>query len=235
MTGRSRWVFAGGLLAAVLAGCEDGKPNHASAPAHPSARIALIHDDGSLPRACGARQIASRALAFEDAFNRGDAAALDDLVADAAHFQWFTVSDGGIHTQRGFGAEGRTSAREVSPPDQRPRLVPYLLARHRRGERMRLLEITVTYVPPRAWFPNIADQVGGITFTTRRDGPDFPALGGSNRIGGGKAGFRCADGRLLAWSMGLDAAHAPSRTEQRQCRNGRRDRVPPGRTIVCTT
>jgi hypothetical protein len=197
----------------------------------------VLHDNGSLPRQCGVRRTASRALAFEDAFNRGDEKALDSLVADTDHFQWYSVTDWGARTKRGFGAEGRTSALEVSPPDQRPALLRYFATRHRRGERMRLTEIQMTRIPPHGWFPSIAQDVAGITFTLRRDGPDFGALGGDNRVGGGKAGLGCSDGRLLALSMGLDAAHAPPAQEQRLCRKGKRART---RTrsarlvIVCT-
>lgn len=237
--GRLQWVIAGALAATAVAGCDDGAPGHSRPAARATVPIVVSYDDGSLPRRCGVRTAASRVLAFEDAFNRGDQDALDSLVADAGHFQWYTVADGGAHRNRGYGAEGRTSAREVSPPDGRPKLLRKLAERHRRGERMQFLEIQVIRIPPRSWFPSIAQEVAGIEFTIKRDGPDFAALGGGNRLGSGKAGFGCSDGRLLALSMGLNAAHAPDRLMQWLCRKGRhkRDGVRPGsprRVVACT-
>jgi hypothetical protein len=247
VVGRLQWVIAGALAAAAVAGCDDQAPSRsASAPrpavpvaARPTVPIVVSHDDGSLPRTCGVRATATRALAFEAAFNRGDQRALDSLVADAGHFQWYSVSDAGTRRERGYGAEGKTSAREVSPPDGRPRLLRDFAERHRRGERMQFLQIQVIRIPPRGWFPSISQEVAGIEFTIMRDGPDFTALGGSNRLGSGKAGFGCSDGRLLALSMGLQAAHAPHPLEQWLCRKGTRKpgRVRPGprrKVVACT-
>jgi hypothetical protein len=243
VVGRVQWMIAGlAAAAAAVSGCDDttARSHPASSSARPTATIVVSHDDGSLPRACGVRSTAARALAFEDAFNRGDQDALDSLVADADHFQWYAVADWGTRRRNGgYGAEGKTSALEVSPTDGRPKLMREFADRHRRGERMQFLEIQVIRVRPRSWFPSIDQDVAGIDFTIKRDGPDFRALGGRNRLGAGKAGFSCADGRLLALAMGLNAGRAADPREQWLCRKGRhlRDRVrpeSPRRVVACT-
>jgi hypothetical protein len=237
--GGSRWLLMGALLSAALVGCDDGGDERPGPAPRLSARIVVSHDDGSLPRQCGVRTTAERVLAFEDAFNRGDARALDSLVADADHFQWYAVADGGTGRDGGYGGEGRTSAREASPPDERGKVLRELVERARRGERMQFLEIQVGRVAPRSWFPNIDQEVTGIEFTIKRDGPDIAALGGENRLGGGKAGFGCSDGRLLALATGMQLAHAPDSATQWLCRKGRRQREhvrpeTPRRVVACT-
>jgi hypothetical protein len=193
-----------------------------------------------MPRACGVRRTAERVLAFEAAFNRGDAEALDSLVADAGHFQWYAVADGGTRGDGGYGGEGKTSAREVSPPDEREKVLRQLVERQQRGERMQFLEIQVSRARPREWFPGIDQDVAAIEFTIKRDGPDIAALGGDNRLGGGKGGFGCSDGRLLALATGVQLARAPDPASQWLCRTGRRqrDRVRPAkprRVVTCTS
>src|SRR5438093_135847 len=86
--------FAAGIaLVALMVGCDS---NGASAPprAGPAPNIVVTRDDGSMPRRCGAKRTASRVVAFIDAFNRGDAEALDRLIADREHFQWYSAGAG---------------------------------------------------------------------------------------------------------------------------------------------
>src|SRR5256885_2012074 len=120
--------FAAGIaLVALMVGCDSNEP---STPprAGPAPNIVVTRDDGSMPRRCGVKRTASRVVAFIDAFNRGDADTLDRLIADRAHFQWYSSSVG----SRAFTAEGMTSAIDELPPkkDGRPALLRYLANRN---------------------------------------------------------------------------------------------------------
>jgi hypothetical protein len=160
--------------------------------------------------------------AFVDAFNRGDAGGLDQLVSDRDHFQWYSAVEGHGQHARTFTTDGLTSAvdgREGRPhhADGRPALLRYLADRHSAGERMRLLHVQVTHIPPRGWFPSIVDDVAGVDYSIRLNAPDLAQFHGRNTLAGGKAGFGCSDGRLLAWSMGLDTAGGRQAGAQRLC------------------
>ena len=199
-------------IAALAVGCDDeGHPAPQQSP-RPAPRIVVSRDDGSLPRRCGVVRTATRVAAFLDAVNRGDAPLLERMVADRDHFQWYSFSAGHGRRMRGFETNGLTSARddaEGRPPPHvngRPALMRYLAGRHPAGERMQLLELQITRIPPRGWFPSITYDVAGIDFLVRVDAPDLTSFPGHNRLAGGKGAFGCSDGRLLAWTMSLDTA-----------------------------
>jgi hypothetical protein len=210
-------------LAALVAGCNKDGPNPATGAASATASIVVLRDDGSLPRRCGVRRTVSRLAAFVDAFNRGDAGQLDQLVSDRDHFQWYSAVEGHGKRARAFTANGLSSAVDTGsggpgpPTDGRPALLNYLARRKRMGERLRLVEVKVTGIRPRAWFPNIADEVAGVEFSIRLEAPDLASFSGHNTLAGGKAGFGCSDGRLLAWSIGLDTAGGRQADAQRLC------------------
>jgi hypothetical protein len=228
--------FAVGIaVVALMVGCDS---NGRSAPpqATPAADIRVTHDDGSLPRRCGVKRTASRVVAFIDAFNRGDADGLDRLIADREHFQWYSSGAGHGTRSRGFTTDGMTSARDQLPPrpDGRPALLRYLANRNRLGERMRLVQVKITRIPPRAWFAGITDEVAGVEYSVTLDAPDFASFPGRNRLAGGKGGFGCSDGRLLAWSMGLDTAGRRLAGAAGLCRVASRIHEPPRRVVACT-
>lgn len=169
-------------------------------------RVIVARDDRSLPSRCSVRVVADGVNRFLDALNRGDTRSLDQLIAERARFQWFSAGEAGTAGERDFTATGERSAGSDSPgQDQRPILLRYLAARHRRGERMRLLEVSVSRIRPRRWFPAIDEDVAGVEYTMHLDSRDFGALGGENHIASGKGGLACRDHRILAWSFGLQA------------------------------
>jgi hypothetical protein len=144
---------------------------------------------------------------------------------------------------RTFTTTGLTSAVDASAgkpgpqADGRPALLRYLANRHRAGERMHILTVKVTRIPPRAWFPSIVDDVAGVEYSIRLDAPDLASFPGRNRVAGGKGGFGCSDGRLLAWSMGLDTAGSRSVRAEGLCRPAGRIAAaegPRGRIVACT-
>jgi hypothetical protein len=202
--------------------------------------MAVTRDDGRLPHRCGVRRTASRVVDFLDAFNRGDAAALDGLIADRQHFQWYSSSEGSGRRSRTFSATGVTSDLEGpggGPPsrsDGRPALLRYLADRSKRGERLRLVQVKVTRVAPRSWFQSITDDVAGVEYSVRLDAPDLAGFAGRNRLAGGKGGFGCSDGRLLAWSMGLDTTGGRMARAERLCRVTARIKRPARRVIACS-
>jgi hypothetical protein len=243
MGGRTAAAAVGVAIAGLAGGCNTGGHSGSSrATAAPAVTppTVVVRDDGSLPTRCSVRRTVARVAAFVDAFNRGDAERLDRAIAEREHFQWYSSNEGHGKRGRGFNADGLTSAAdrgEGAPPhtDGRPALLRYLANRSRAGERMRLLQVQVTHIPPRSWFPSIVDDVAGVEYSIRLDAPDLAAFPGRNRLAGGKGGFGCSDGRLLAWSMGLDTAGGREERATRLCRLVSRvkDRAKP-RILACT-
>src|SRR3954466_1877558 len=87
----------------ALAGCDtDARP----ALPRTLPPIFITRDDGSLPARCGVRRTTSRVLAFIDAFNRGDSAALERSIADREHFQWYSANAGRGRRYRSYNATG---------------------------------------------------------------------------------------------------------------------------------
>lgn len=203
-------------IAALGAGCDSRSVGGAAATKNGagshSPSVVIVHDDGRLPPECSVSRTASRVNAFVDAFNGGDGRRLDALIADRRSFQWFSTTEAGARGKRSYTGTGMSSSLSASSEDQRPALLRHLASRHSQAERWRLIEVLVSDIPPRGWFPNVADEVAGVDYTIRRDARDFAALGGGNRIGSGKGAIRCSDGRVLAWSMSLDAKRRPRRT-----------------------
>lgn len=122
---------------------------------------------------CTRAQARAAFNAFLVAFDRGDYAKLDSLFVGEPDFQWFSSN-----------APGR---RLNSTADDRDSLVPYFRARHRRGDRLRLLDFHFTGRSPH-W--------SGFWFDLRRRSRDFragrwfPTTGkGAVVCDGGRASF----------------------------------------------
>lgn len=216
---------------ASLAGCSEH--GHSSPPTGPA--IVVTRDHGTLPARCAVRRSALRVAAFIEAFNRGDATALDRTIADSKHFQWYSVNEqGGLH-RRAFNATGPSSAvYDTAPRDDRPALLRYLASRSKAGERMHLVQVMVSRVRPRQWLPSIGDDVAGVQFEVTLDSPDLASFPGPNRLAAGKGGFSCSDGRLLVWSMGLDTTGGRKARAELLCRRASRVRLNARRVIACS-
>jgi hypothetical protein len=227
---RLRLAACTALLAVVVAGCDTNGQTASPRKLRP---ILVTRDDGSLPARCGVRRTTSRVLAFMDAFNRGDSEALDKAIADREHFQWYSATAG---VKRTFGATGVSATIDDASPqkDERPALLRYLASRSRAGERMHLVQVMVSRVPPRSWFQNITDEAAGVEYSVRLTAPDFASLPGRNRLAGGKGAFGCSDGRLLVWTMGLDTANGSAMHKELLCRRASRVREDARRVVACT-
>jgi hypothetical protein len=217
----------------ILAGCDT---HGQTAPPRELRPIVVTRDDGSLPARCGVRRTTSRVLAFIDAFNSGDGAALDRSIADREHFQWYSVNEEGGKRRRSFNATGISAAVDGAAPekDQRPELLRYLANRGRAGERMHLVQVMVSRIRPHDWLPNVADEAAGVEYSVRITAPELAAFPGRNRLAGGKGAFGCSDGRLLMWTMGLETANGSPMHNELLCRPASRVREDARRVIACS-
>lgn len=213
----NRGLVAVNVAAAICAfGC-GGSPapeeRRVPAPAaEPQRAIRVTRDDGSLPRGCGPRPTTQRVLGFLEAFNRGDGAAIDRAVAEEARFQWFSTAVRGLSEASIYasGASSVTDLADAPPVSQRPKLLSWLAKRHRVGERMRLVDISVSHVRANEWLP-VNVELAGVEYVVERAAPDIDRLPGANRLATGKGGISCVDGVVLVWSMGLDPRRRPPR------------------------
>ena len=111
-------------------------------------RVIVTSDDASLPDGCHPRQVAGLVISFVNAFNSGDQASLSRIFflsegpsppdfADRSYdpWSWYTVSE--------VDTEGRIESGFVTY-DQ-GELLRYFAKRHRKGEQLRLLKISLTH------------------------------------------------------------------------------------------
>ena len=134
--------------------------------------------DGSLPAGCAPRQVAGLVGSFLARVNRGDARAavriMDPLAGPANQRPrgWYSVTEKGRH----FVAYRRAP------------LVRYFARRHRHGERMRLLKLSVVSGGKRSV---------GVEYRIRRSADDVR----SRAAAIGKAAIDCPRQKIFVWSM----------------------------------
>jgi hypothetical protein len=155
-----RTLVTAALGCVLAAGCAaDG-----SQPGH--ARGAAAEER---PAACSRAAVDRTVRAFLDAFNRGDPSALSYIAPSGG---WYSVADG---------------RRSHFRTDSHRGLPEYFARRHRRGERLRLLRLKVTY----------GNGLGHIGFRLARHADDLRGT-----IAVGKGAVSCDTGRIVVWSMG---------------------------------
>lgn len=175
----------------------------AAAPAvvrEDAARIVVTRDDPRLPAGCRPRPLARRIAAFFDAFNRGDPSAADYVAPSGG---WYSVSDG---RRRQFVAYSRRG------------LPGYFARRHRHGERLRLVQVDVSF----------GNGLGHIAYLIDRRADDLRRLGITGTTAIGKGALDCETGRIVVWSMGMPAGRGHERFEV--CPP---PRVPTRATVAC--
>jgi hypothetical protein len=203
------------ILFLLPAGCEEdgetGKSRSADASRQPVSvihqeptRVIVTRDDASLPEGCRPRQVAALVISFVNAFNSGDQASLSRIFflsegpsppdfADRSYdpWSWYTVGK--------FDSEGRIQSSFVTY-DQ-GKLLRYFARRHRKGEQLRLIKISLT----QTGLLGIEDNVGFVYVLNRTARDLDPDLGGPARIASGQGAINCTNRRIFAWRMDMKA------------------------------
>src|SRR5688500_10935471 len=166
--------------------------------------VIATNDDASLPDGCHPRQVAGLVISFVNAFNSGDQASLSRIFflsegpsppdfAERSYdpWSWYTVSE--------VDTEGRREGGFVTY-DQ-GELLRYIAKRHRKGEQLRLLKISLTQTGLLGKEDNV-----GFVYVLNRTARDLePNLGGPARIASGQGAINCTNRRIFAWRMDMRA------------------------------
>ena len=162
----------------------------------------VTSDDDSLPDGCHPRQVAGLVISFVNAFNSGDQATLSRAFflsegpsppdfAERGYdpWSWYTVSmveEGGkIETSFVTYNQGE--------------LLRYFAKRHRKGERLRLLKISLTQTGLLGKDDNV-----GFVYVLNRTARDLPpGLGGPSSIASGQGAINCTNRRIFTWRMDM--------------------------------
>jgi hypothetical protein len=208
------------VVLALLAGCgeeEKGKARPGGrAPEVVSyrqpERVIVTSDDASLPDGCHPGQVAGLVMSFVNAFNRGDQAALsrsfflsegpsppDFSNGTYDPWSWYTVSniEPGGKIVSGFVTYDQGE------------LLRYFAQRHKRGERLRLLKVSLTQTGLLGRDDNV-----GFVYAMNRSAPDLaPSFGGPSRVASGQGAINCENRRIFTWRMQMKAGDARSSQE----------------------
>jgi len=174
-------------------------------------RVIVTSDHASLPDGCHPRQVAELVIFFVDAFNSGDQASLSRIFfvsegpsppdfAERAYdpWSWYTVStvEAGGKIESGFVTYDQDE------------LLRYFARRHRKGEQLRLLKISLT----QTGLLGKADNVGFVYVLNRTARDLEPDLGGPAHIASGQGAINCTNRRIFTWRMDMKAEdHRTSR------------------------
>lgn len=165
-------------------------------------RIIVTSDDASLPDGCHPRQVAEIVITFVDAFNSGDQATLSRIFfvsegpsppdfsdRDYDPWSWYTV--GKVETG------GKIESSFVTYDQSE--LLRYFAERHKQGEHMRLLKLSLTHTGLLGKDDNV-----GFVYVLNRYARDLePGLGGPARIASGQGAINCTNRRIFAWRMDM--------------------------------
>ncbi len=205
------------LLLLLLLGCGGDEPARSGeaatrdpVPAH-TREIIVTSSDGALPESCHPRRVAGLLIWFVDAFNQGRQEELsstfflsegpsppDFSSADYRSWSWFSSSE--------IGDDGKI-ARNFTTSDQ-GELLRYFARRHRQGESIRLLKVSLT----KTGLLDMKSNVGFVFVATREASDLTASLGGPARIAYGKGALNCENLRIFNWTM--DMKTREKRTER---------------------
>jgi hypothetical protein len=208
------------LVLVLLVGCgEEEKGKSRSAGGSPEVvsyrqpeRVIVTSDDASLPDGCHPGQVAGLVMSFVDAFNRGDQAALSRSFflsegpsppdfSDGTYdpWSWYTISN----IERG----GKIVSGFVTY-DQ-GELLRYFAKRHKKGERLRLLKVSLTQTGLLGRDDNV-----GFVYAMNRSAADLdPRFGGPAHVASGQGAINCKNRRIFTWRMQMKAGDDRSSLE----------------------
>ena len=200
------------LVLVLVGGCgeeEKGKSRSADRPPEVESyrqpeRVIVTSDDASLPDGCHPGQVAGLVMSFVAAFNSGDQAALSRSFflsegpsppdfSDGTYdpWSWYTVSN--------IEPGGKIASGFVTY-DQRE-LLRYFARRHKGGERLRLLKVSLTQTGLLGRDDNV-----GFVYAMNRSAADLdPSFGGPARIATGQGAINCKNRRIFTWRMQMKA------------------------------
>ncbi len=175
-------------------------------------RVIVTSDDASLPDGCHPRQVADLVISFVDAFNKGDQTVLSRVFflseapsppdyADSAYdlWSWYTVGEiePGGKIVNGFVTYDQGE------------LLDYFAMRHKQGERLRLLKVSLTQTGLLGKDDNV-----GFIYVLNRNARDLePDLGGTAHIASGQGSINCTNRRIFAWRMDMKVGDQRSNRE----------------------
>ncbi len=208
------------LVLVLLGGCgeeEQGKLRSGDSPPEVESyrqpeRVIVTSDDASLPDGCHPGQVAGLVMSFVAAFNSGDQAALSRSFflsegpsppdfSDGTYdpWSWYTVSN--------IEPGGKIASGFVTY-DQ-GELLRYFARRHTRGERLRLLKVSLTQTGLLGRDDNV-----GFVYAMNRSAADLdPSFGGPARIATGQGAINCENRRIFTWRMQMKAGDERSSHE----------------------
>jgi hypothetical protein len=194
-------------------------------------RVIVTSDDASLPDGCHPGQVAGLVMSFVDAFNSGDQTSLSrsfflsegpsppdfsDRTYDP--WSWYTVSniEPGGKIVSGFVTYDQGE------------LLRYFAQRHKRGERLRLLKVSLTQTGLLGKDDNV-----GFVYAMNRFAPDLdPSFGGPARVASGQGAINCKNRRIFTWRMQMKAGDDRSSHEAANWLCANPPGWKPGRAVV---
>src|SRR5215212_7600246 len=199
------------ILLVVGCGEDEGKGKSRSAARSPEIvsyrqpeRIIVSSDDASLPDGCHPGQVAGMVMSFVDAFNSGDQSALSRSFFLSEGPSPPDFSDGifdtwSSYTESNVEPGGKIVSGFVTY-DQ-GELLRYFAKRHKKGERLRLLKVSLT----QAGLLGRDDNVGFVYVLNRTASDLDPSFGGPARIASGQGAINCENRRIFTWRMEMKA------------------------------
>ena len=198
------------------------------------ARVIVTSDDESLPDGCHPGQVAGLVMSFVDAFNGGDQSALS---------RSFFLSEGPSppdFSDRTYDPWSWYTVSNVEPPGKiasgfvafdQSKLLRYFAERHRKGERLRLLKVSLTQTGLLGKDDNV-----GFVYVLNRTASDLdPSFGGPAHIASGQGAINCKNRRIFTWRMEMKAGDDRSNREAANwlCKNP--PGWKPGKAVVACT
>jgi hypothetical protein len=149
----------------------------------------VVYGQSDAPQSCGPSGIGELVIRFFETFNSHEIADhIDDFIAPAGRFVWFSVQGAG--------------ERLNDDAYQRDSLSSYLQQRADIGEELRLVAMDTEYDRGR--------DLTNIAYTIQRSAPD---IAGGAELVAGKGAIDCESGKIMVWSVGT----ARGDTEETLC------------------